>query len=330
MKIAIFGSGSWATALVKVAQENHDEIFWWVREKEIVCGLKTHNHNPLYLSECKLKADKITISDDIKEIISRADDLLFVIPSYFLADALSPLSEKDFKNKSVISAIKGIVPQTNQIVAAFLRDKYNIPYTNQAVISGPSHAEEVAKEYLTYLTVASENSLLANHIANNLNCNFLRTTISNDIEGIEYIGIMKNIYALAVGICKGLSFGDNFISVLVCNGLQEMEDFINLCLKDNKQRNMNNLAYLGDLLVTAYSQHSRNRTFGQMIGAGYTACSAKLEMKMVAEGYYSAKCIYELNKNVKAKIPIVDAVYKILYQEASACKEFSLLAKNFK
>jgi Glycerol-3-phosphate dehydrogenase len=329
MKIAILGSGSWATAIVKIATENHDEVFWWVREQEIKEGVEKYGHNPLYLSQCELEAKKITISNDIKTIISSANNLLFVIPSAFLARSLEPLSKEDFANKQIISAIKGIVPETNQIVAEFFNSKYSVPFTSQAVISGPSHAEEIAKEHLTYLTVGSENPLLAEYIATNFSCRYVRTTISDDIRGIEYVGILKNIYALAVGICNGLGCGDNFIAVVVSNALQEMEAFL---VKANPKtdRNCNNLAYLGDLLVTAYSQHSRNRTFGQMIGQGYSVCSAQLEMKMIAEGYFAAKCIHQLNISHNSNIPIADAVYRILYEGSSASKEFALLAENFK
>lgn len=329
MKIAILGSGSWATAIVKIATENHDEVFWWVREKEIKEGVEKYNHNPLFLSQCELNAQKITIDNDIKTIVSKSDNLLFVIPSAFLARSIEPLSKEDFKNKRIISAIKGIVPETNQIVAEYFNSQYGVPFNLQAVISGPSHAEEIAKENLTYLTVGSENSLMAQHLAENFSCRYVRTTTSDDIRGIEYVGILKNIYALAVGICKGLGCGDNFIAVVVANALAEMESF--LAKANPKQdRNINNLAYLGDLLVTAYSQHSRNRTFGQMIGQGYSVCSAQLEMKMIAEGYFAAKCIHELNLQHNSNIPIAEAVYRILYEASSASKEFAQLAENFK
>lgn len=329
MKIAIFGSGSWATAIVKIASETHKKVYWWVREEEIVEGVTKYNHNPLYLSQCELDTNKIKVSNDIKKVIGSADNLLFVIPSAFFARSIRELSPEDFKDKSVISAIKGIVPETNQIVAQYLRDTYQVSYANQAVISGPSHAEEIAKENLTYLTVGSQNSLLAKHIADKFKCRYVNTTTSSDMEGIEYVGILKNIYALAVGICKGLGFGDNFISVVVANGLQEMDNFLEICAP-MPERNVNNLAYLGDLLVTAYSQHSRNRTFGQMIGSGYSVSSAQLEMRMVAEGYYAANCIHVLNKEHNAQIPIADAVYRILYKGFSAKKEFELLSENFK
>lgn len=328
MKIAIFGSGSWATAIIKIASETHQEIFWWVREDEIVEGVKSYGHNPLYLSQCQLDKDKITIDTDIKKIISCADNLLFVIPSAFFARSLEGLSKEDFKDKNIITATKGIIPETNQIVAEYLRDEFDISYANQAVISGPSHAEEIAKERLTYLTVGSHNTLLAQHIANNFTCRYVKTTISSDIEGIEYVGIMKNIYALAVGLSKGLGSGDNLISVLVANGLQEIENF--LCIASPlPERNIHHLAYLGDLLVTCYSKHSRNRTFGQMVGSGYSVNTSQLEMKMVAEGYFAAKCIHILNKTVKAEIPIAEAVYRILYKNSSARKEFDKLTEIF-
>jgi len=328
MKIAIFGSGSWATAIVKIACEVHQEVYWWVREEEIVEGVKAHKHNPLFLSQCELNIDKITIDTDIKKIISSADNLLFVIPSAFLVRSLKGLTPDAFVGKNVISAIKGIIPETNQIVAEYFRDTYNISYANQAVISGPSHAEEIAKESLTYLTVGSQNPLLAKYIADNFECRYVKTTLSKDIEGIEYVGIMKNIYALAIGICKGLGCGDNFIAVVVANSLQEMENFLAIS-SPMPERNINHLAYLGDLLVTAYSQHSRNRTFGQMIGTGYSVNSAQLEMKMVAEGYYAANCIHELNKVHKAETPIADAVYRILYKNSSPSKEFIKLSEIF-
>ncbi len=328
MKIAVFGSGSWATAIVKIATETHQEVFWWVREEAIVEGVSKYHHNPLYLSQCELNTNKIKISNNIKEVISMADNLLFVIPSAFFARSLEELTSEDFKTKNIISATKGIIPETNQIVAEYMRDKFNVSYANQAVISGPSHAEEIAKESLTYLTVGSQNSLLAKHIADSFQCRYVKTTTSNDIEGIEYVGIMKNIYALAVGMCKGLGYGDNFISVVVANGLREIDNFLSIC-SPMEGRNIHNLAYLGDLLVTCYSQHSRNRTFGQMIGYGYSVNSAQLEMKMVAEGYYAAKCIHDLNKNFNAEIPIADAIYKILYKANSPKSEFEQLSQNF-
>lgn len=328
MKISIFGSGSWATAIVKIACETHQEVYWWVREKEIETGVKLYGNNPLFLSQCELDKDKIFIDTDIKNIIDKSDNLLFVIPSAFLARSLSQLNKEDFYGKNIISAIKGIVPETNQIVADYFLDKFSISYDNQAVISGPSHAEEIAKERLTYLSVGSTNEKLAEYFADIFKCRFVNTVVSNDIKGIEYGGILKNIYALAVGIAKGAGRGDNFIAVLVSNSAQEMENFLDK-VSPQKDRNINYFVYLGDLLVTAYSQHSRNRTFGQMIGSGYSIHSAQLEMNMIAEGYYAANSIHKANKIHKADIPIAEAVYRILYKSSSSNKELDILAKIF-
>lgn len=328
MKISIFGSGSWATAIVKIACETHQEVYWWVREKEIERGVKHHGHNPLFLSQCELDKKKIYIDTDIKNIISKSNNLLFVIPSAFLSRSLSTLSKEDFIGKKVLSAIKGIVPETNQIVADYFLDQFEVDMDNQAVISGPSHAEEIAKERLTYLTVGSTNNQLAEYFAKVFECRYVNTVTSNDIRGIEYGGILKNIYALAVGIAKGIGRGDNFIAVLVSNSAQEMGNFLEK-VSNQEERNINYFVYLGDLLVTAYSQHSRNRTFGQMIGSGYSINSAQLEMNMVAEGYYAANSIHKANKIHKANIPIAEAVYRILYKGSSPNKELDKLAKTF-
>jgi glycerol-3-phosphate dehydrogenase (NAD(P)+) len=327
MNIAVFGSGSWATAIVKILCETHEKVFWWVREKEIEEGVKEFGHNPLFLRYCELKKEKIEVSNDINYILSSADYLFFVIPAAFLEVSLKDVKKESFKDKKIISAIKGIVPSTNQIVSDYFRAAYDIPFTRQAVISGPSHAEEIAQECLTYLTVGSEDQELASLISKNINCRFVKTVLSDDIEGIEYGAVLKNIYALASGIARGVGYGDNFIAVLISNSVQEMERFLSVVAP--RERDTKRLVYLGDLLVTAYSQHSRNRTFGQMIGKGYSVISAQLEMAMVAEGYYSAQSINETNKYFKVKMPIAEAVYNILYKGQSAHKEFEILSEHF-
>src|SRR5574344_544062 len=327
MNIAVFGSGSWATAIVKILCETHDKVYWWVREKEIVESVTNFGHNPLYLRSCELKKEKIEVSNDINYILSNAEYLFFVIPAAFLEVSLKDVEKESFKDKKIISAIKGIVPSTNQIVSDYFRATYDIPFTRQAVISGPSHAEEIAQECLTYLTVGSEDENLARLISQNINCRFVKTVLSDDIEGIEYGAVLKNIYALASGIARGVGYGDNFIAVLISNSAQEMERFLSVIAP--RERDIKRLVYLGDLLVTAYSQHSRNRTFGQMIGKGYSVISAQLEMAMVAEGYYSAQSVNQTNKYFKVKMPIAEAVYRILYNGASAHKEFEMLSEHF-
>ncbi len=328
MNIAVLGSGSWATAIVKIATQTHTKVYWWVREQEIVQAVENFGHNPLYLRSCELDRERIIVSSDLKMIVSKATDIILVIPAAFVAGSLQSLCPKDFEGKRIICATKGIIPQTNQIVADYIRDYFNVRDENQAVISGPSHAEEIAQERLTYLTVGSCNDEFAKQIAEGLKCRFVKTTTSSDIRGIEYGAVMKNIYALAAGIARGAGYGDNFVAVLIANAAQEMGAF--LAVAAPQERDTNRFVYLGDLLVTAYSQHSRNRTFGQMIGQGYSVKSAQLEMAMVAEGYYAAECIDKANRSIGVSLPIARAVYEILYEGKSADEEFKRLSELFK
>ena len=328
MNIAVLGSGSWATAIVKIATQTHTKVYWWVREQEIVQAVENFGHNPLYLRSCELDRERIIVSSDLKMIVSKATDIILVIPAAFVAGSLQSLCPKDFEGKRIICATKGIIPQTNQIVADYIRDYFNVRDENQAVISGPSHAEDIAQERLTYLTVGSCNDEFAKQVAEGLKCRFVKTTTSSDIRGIEYGAVMKNIYALAAGIARGAGYGDNFVAVLIANAAQEMGAF--LAVAAPQERDTNRFVYLGDLLVTAYSQHSRNRTFGQMIGQGYSVKSAQLEMAMVAEGYYAAECIDKANRSIGVSLPIARAVYEILYEGKSADEEFKSLSELFK
>lgn len=328
MNIAVLGSGSWATAIVKIATQTHTKVYWWVREQEIVQAVESFGHNPLYLRSCELDRERIIVSSDLKMIVSKATDIILVVPAAFVAGSLQSLCPKDFEGKRIICATKGIIPQTNQIVADYIRDYFNVRDENQAVISGPSHAEEIAQERLTYLTVGSCNDEFAKQVAEGLKCRFVKTTTSSDIRGIEYGAVMKNIYALAAGIARGAGYGDNFVAVLIANAAQEMGAF--LAVAAPQERDTNRFVYLGDLLVTAYSQHSRNRTFGQMIGQGYSVKSAQLEMAMVAEGYYAAECIDKANRSIGVSLPIARAVYEILYEGKSADEEFKRLSELFK
>ncbi|MBQ4420646.1 MAG: NAD(P)H-dependent glycerol-3-phosphate dehydrogenase [Bacteroidales bacterium] len=327
MNIAVLGSGSWATAIVKILCENHDKIFWWVREEEIKESVQTKGHNPLFLRSCELNNKKIELSTDINTIINNANILFCVIPSAFIEKSFENVALDTMKNKIIVTATKGMVPNSNKIVSLFFKEEYNIPYSSQAVISGPSHAEEIATERLTYLTCGSENKELALKVSSVISCKYVNTILSDDIEGIEYAGVLKNVYALAAGIAFGLGYGDNYIAVLISNASIEMKRFLDTV--DKRERDINRLVYLGDLLVTAYSQHSRNRTFGQMIGKGYSVKSAQIEMQMIAEGYFSVNGIHNLNKKLGVELPIVDAVYRILYEEACPNREFSLLSEKF-
>ena len=326
-KYAVFGAGSWATAIVKMLCENLDEVGWYMRSVYIKEHLLKEQHNPSYLSSVEFNTNQLKLSNDINEIASWADYLIFVIPSAFMHAELSKLSV-DISNKMIVSAVKGIIPESGLLVGEHFHDAYNISFKNIAVIAGPCHAEEVALERLSYLTISCADTKKAQEIANNLLSNYIKTKINDDIIGVEYAVMLKNIYAIAAGIAHGLGYGDNFQSVLMSNAIREMKRFIKKMHK--MKRNINNSAYLGDLLVTGYSVFSRNRMFGNMIGKGYTVKSAQLEMNMIAEGYYATKSAHLLNeKNIKkTRLPIINAVYAILYENKNPKKVFKKLTEK--
>ncbi len=313
IKYAVFGSGSWATAIVKMLCENLDEVGWYMRSVYIKEHLLKEQHNPSYLSSVEFNIKQLKLSNDINEIAEYADVMIFVIPSAFIHDELNKITV-DLKEKTVVSAVKGILPESGKLLGEHFHDVYNVPFENIAVIAGPCHAEEVALERLSYLTISCADAAKAKAIAKNLSSDYIKTKISDDIIGTEYAVMLKNIYAIAAGIAHGLGYGDNFQSVLMSNAIREMKRFIKKMHK--MKRNINNSAYLGDLLVTGYSVFSRNRMFGNMIGKGYTVKSAQMEMSMVAEGYYATKSAHQLNERNKKKtrLPIIEAVYDILYE----------------
>ncbi|WP_179315904.1 NAD(P)H-dependent glycerol-3-phosphate dehydrogenase [Winogradskyella undariae] len=323
-KYAVFGAGSWATAIVKMLCENLEEVGWYMRSSYVKEHLLKEQHNPSYLSSVEFHTDQLKISNDINEIADWADVLVFVIPSAFIHSELEKLTA-DISNKTIVSAVKGIMPETGKLVGEHFHDIYNIPFNNIAVIAGPCHAEEVALERLSYLTIACDDTEKAQSIADNLSSDYIKTKTSDDVIGIEYAVMLKNIYAIAAGIAHGLGYGDNFQSVLMSNAIREMKRFIKKTHK--MKRNINNSAYLGDLLVTGYSVFSRNRMFGSMVGKGYTVKSAQMEMSMVAEGYYATKSAYDLNEKnkTKAQLPIIKAVYEILYENKNPKKVFEKL-----
>ncbi|UNZ00054.1 glycerol-3-phosphate dehydrogenase [Zhouia spongiae] len=323
-KIAVVGGGSWATAIVKMLCENLDEVGWYMRSVYAKEHILKEKHNPNYLSSVEFHTEQLKLSNNINEIADYADYLIFVVPSAFLNQELEKLTVS-IKDKVIFSAIKGIVPETGLIVGEHFHKVYDIPYDDIGVITGPCHAEEVALERLSYITVASADEQKARFMADQLSSNYIKTKISDDIVGTEYAAMLKNIYAIAAGIAHGLGYGDNFQSVLMSNSIREMRRFIKKIHK--MKRNINNSAYLGDLLVTGYSVFSRNRMFGNMIGKGYTVKSAMMEMNMVAEGYYGAKSAHIITQNQKskAKTPIIDAVYQILYEGKDPKKVFGKL-----
>ena len=328
LKYAVFGAGSWATAIVKMLCENLDEVGWYMRSVYAKEYLERHQHNPSYLSSVEFDLKQLKLSNDINETASYADVLIFAIPSAFIYSELQKLNV-DITNKTVVSAVKGIIPESGLLVGEHFHDIYHIPFESIAVIAGPCHAEEVALERLSYLTISCADPIKAQTIADALSSDYIKTKISDDIIGTEYAVMLKNIYAIAAGIAHGLGYGDNFQSVLMSNAIREMKRFIKKMHK--MKRNINNSAYLGDLLVTGYSVFSRNRMFGNMIGKGYTVKSAMMEMNMVAEGYYATKSAYELNQlkgKKKAKTPIINAVYAVLYQNKEPKKIFKKLTEK--
>lgn len=325
LNIAVLGGGSWATALVKILSENKRKVGWYIRNPINADFVKKHHHNPNYLSAARLKTKRLEISSDLNQVVSQADVLVIAIPSAFLSQELEKLTES-FDDKIIFSAVKGVVPESMLIVGEHFNTKFNVPMEKIGVILGPSHAEEIAMERLSYLTVACMNKKLAKAIAAMLKTQYIRTTISNDIVGTEYASMLKNIYAIASGIAHSLGYGDNFQSVLMSNAIREMKRFIKDVYK--MKRNINNSAYLGDLLVTGYSVFSRNRTFGSMIGKGYTVKAAQMEMRMVAEGYYATQSAKMINQNYSTRVPIIDAVFSILYLEKKPERIFKKLVKQ--
>jgi glycerol-3-phosphate dehydrogenase (NAD(P)+) len=322
-KIAVIGGGSWATAIVKMLCNNMPQVYWWIRNQDTVNHIKKYKHNPNYLTSVEFDTDKLVIDSDINTIIKNADVLIMAVPSAFLKQALSGVKPEDLKDKQIFSAIKGIVPEDLLIVGEFFNQKLNVSNDSIGVITGPCHAEEVAMEKLSYLTIASQNKEIAAYVASKLNCRYIKTTVSDDIYGTEYSAVLKNVFAIANGICHGLGYGDNFQAVLISNAIQEIKRFVDAVHPID--RDIKSSAYLGDLLVTAYSQFSRNRTFGNMIGKGYSVKSAQMEMNMIAEGYYGVKCIYEINKTFNVDMPITTAVYHILYEKIAPTIEMKLL-----
>ncbi len=324
LRYAVIGSGSWATALVKLVLNNQSTVNWYVRDNDVIEHIKTRGHNPYYLSTIDFKPSCLFLSNDINEIVSNSDVLIFCIPSaYFLSELAALTIPLD--GKFLISAIKGIIANENITIAEYFHKKHHIPFDRIGIVSGPSHAEEIAMERLTYLTLTSKHLDVAKNLCKILDCSYVKTVPGTDIYGVEYAAVLKNVYAVAAGICHSLSYGDNFMSVFITNCFNEMREFLHASHPDSS-RITSTSAYLGDLLVTCYSQYSRNRTFGSMIGKGISVQAAQLEMNMVAEGYYGAKAIFELNKKFKINMPIAEAVYNILYEHyypASVIKQLA-------
>ncbi|MBR5726311.1 MAG: NAD(P)-binding domain-containing protein, partial [Muribaculaceae bacterium] len=326
-KIAIIGGGSWATAIAKIVVSHTHHIGWYMRRDDRIEDFRRMGHNPAYLTSVHFDINEISFSSDLNKICDMYDTLVFVTPSPYLKNHLRKLKTR-LRDKFVITAIKGIVPDENLSCSEFFHQVYDVPFDNLACIGGPSHAEEVALERLSYLTIGCSDLEKAQAFADVLASDFIKTKTSSDVIGIEYSSVLKNVYAIAAGICSGLKYGDNFQAVLMSNAVQEMSRFMTAI--HPIERSVYDSVYLGDLLVTGYSNFSRNRTFGTMIGKGYSVKSAQIEMEMIAEGYFGVKCMKEINRHMHVNMPILDAVYNILYERISPQIEIKLLTDSFR
>ena len=325
-KFAVIGSGSWATAIVKILCNNVNKVNWYVRNLESAEYIKKYRHNPRYLQSVEFNLDKINVITDLQSAINSSEILVIATPSAFLNDLFKNIPRELFEDKVIFSAVKGIIPEYNSIPARFIHKTFGTPYDEIGIISGPCHAEEVALERLSYLTIACQDEDIADEVAEFFACRYIKTTTSDDLFGTELSAVLKNVYSIASGICAGLGYGDNFQSVLISNAIQEIENFIDEVSPIH--RDVKSSAYLGDLLVTAYSRFSRNRTFGFMIGKGYSVKTAQMEMDMIAEGYYAVKSVIEINKKFQVDMPIVEAVYNIVYEKISPVIEMRILTEK--
>jgi glycerol-3-phosphate dehydrogenase (NAD(P)+) len=336
-RFGIIGSGSWATALVKILTDNNKKVNWWIRSTPVIEQIKNRRHNPQYLSSAYFDVSLLSMSDDINDVIEQSDVLLLVVPSAYIKEVLTNVPAASLKNKKILSAIKGLVPEHDLLLNEYLLKEFNFPIENYFALLGPCHAEEVAAEKLSYLTFSGVDVTMTQQLAACFKTDYINTITNHDILGVQYAAVLKNIYALGAGIAHGLEYGDNFLSVYIANSADEMAGFLravgiqHIVVGEHHQtdpytlkKDINYAAsvYLGDLLVTCYSPYSRNRTFGTMIGKGYTVQSAQLEMNMVAEGYNAAKCIYNINKKINADLPIAETVYKILWERLLPAEGF--------
>jgi glycerol-3-phosphate dehydrogenase (NAD(P)+) len=337
MRFGIIGSGSWATALAKILTDNKSAINWWIRNEAVITHLRTRHHNPNYISSVYFDASLFSLSNDVSKVIADSDCIVIAVPSAYIVDMLKGLDKNIFRNKKIISAVKGILPQENLLLNDYLKNNFDVALTDYFTVMGPCHAEEVAAEKLSYLTFSGADETLARKIASDFTTEYITTIVNNDVYGVQFAAVLKNIYALGAGIAHGLEYGDNFLSVFIANCADEMAGFLRKVgishievgihdaedpVSHKRKANYAASVYLGDLLVTCYSLFSRNRTFGNMIGKGYSVKSAMLELSMVAEGYNASKCIYQVNKEIKAELPISEMIYKILWENVKAEEGF--------
>ncbi|MCM1452795.1 MAG: NAD(P)H-dependent glycerol-3-phosphate dehydrogenase [Clostridium sp.] len=324
-KIAVMGGGSWATALAKLLLRNCETINWYMRRDDRIEEFKRIGHNPAYLTDAEFDVRRIFFTSDINEACEQCDTILLATPSPYFKDHVSKITV-DLSQKAVVSAIKGIVPGENMLITDYMVSTFGVERDKMLVISGPCHAEEVALDRTSYLTIGCQDITRADIFAKCIASKNCHTIISTDVNGIEYAAVLKNVYAIAAGIAHGLKRGDNFLAMLVSNAIREMARFIDAV--DARPRQICDSVYLGDLLVTSYSRFSRNHNFGAMIGNGYSVKAAKMEMEQTAEGYYGTKCVHDINARHGVDMPILDTVYDILYNSATAAKAFAALSNR--
>jgi glycerol-3-phosphate dehydrogenase (NAD(P)+) len=337
MKIGIIGSGSWATALAKIVTDNKIPINWWVRNNDIINHLHQRHHNPHYLSSVYFDTSLLSLSTDVNKVVADSDCIVIAVPSAYVTKTLEPLDKNCFAGKKVVSAVKGILPENNQLLNDYLKEEYGLPLTDYFTVMGPCHAEEVAAEKLSYLTFSGIDTQFAQQIADCFTSPYLVTILNDDVYGVQFAAVLKNIYALGAGIAHGLEYGDNFLSVLIANSADEMAGFLRAAgilhmevgvhdsedpVTHRKNANYAASVYLGDLLVTCYSLYSRNRTFGNMVGKGYSVKAAQLEMNMVAEGHNASRCIHIINETIKTEMPIAGTIYRILWENVKPVTGF--------
>ena len=332
LRIGIIGSGSWATAIAKIASDNGNSIAWWVRQASNIDYFIKRHHNPHYLRNAYFDVSKITFSEDITKVIADADVLIMAVPSIHIESSLKGVTKEMLASKRIVSAIKGVLPGHNILLHEYLLKEFNFPLSQYFTLLGPSHAEEVAAEQLSYLTFSGLDMEQTAEIASCFKSDYINTIVNNDVLGVQYAGVVKNIYALGAGIAHGLEYGDNFLSVYIANCANEMKILLQSIMEKEGGNcggvNYNTSVYLGDLLVTCYSLHSRNRTFGNMIGKGYSVRAAELELNMVAEGYNASKCIMAINEKLQIELPIISAVYEILWHGADPVKTFKQIEQR--
>jgi glycerol-3-phosphate dehydrogenase (NAD(P)+) len=327
-KIAVIGGGSWATALVKILSENNVKINWWLKNTEDAKHIREFGNNPRYLSNIQINPKKVKPVTELKKSLEGVQIVLLAVPAAFVEEVLVTLKKEDLQDKIIVSAIKGMVPSANVLVTDFVEEKYGVMAKNLCVIAGPCHSEEIAMEKRSYLTIAGNDREVSEKVAQLLACRFVITSVIEDLYGVEYCAVMKNIIALACGIARGLNYGDNFQAVLVSNAMQEIKRFLDVIHPG--ERDMNASAYLGDLLVTCYSPYSRNRTLGYMVGKGYSVRAAMAEMNMIAEGYFAVSCIHEVNKKYCVTMPVTKTVYNVLYEKISPIMEVRILENSMR